>query len=55
MGFGLSYGYYTGLGEVYLRKATIEELLKVRIRWGKLEAGGVCVVFSIIASILEKG
>ena len=34
--------------------ATIEELLRVRIRWGKLEASGVYVVFSIIASVLEK-
>ena len=34
--------------------ATIEELLRVRIKWGKLEASGVCVVFSIIASILER-
>ena len=34
--------------------STLEELLRVRIRWGKLEASGVCIVFSIIASILEK-
>ena len=34
--------------------STLEELLRVRIRWGKLEASGVCIVFSIIASVLEK-
>ena len=35
-------------------RSTLEELLRVRIRWGKLEVSGVYIVFSIIASVLEK-